>query len=489
MIASDDPGMAAGSFASADLTPAQVRDATFSTVTDGGWHPGEVREFLDQVATALEVITSADLVDAIRSELRRSADISARIVQAGQETAERMKAEAHADAQELVKAAQAEAVTYRSQAQSDAASARTGMEEMRDRFLNELRDIYDRIGASLYRFERAVPAASSEGSEIGAAHEAAADALSREASVLENIVGGEPYSQRATGPAGEWAGQTIDPAYALPASNPAGGSDPLSPPGTVTFDDVLDQVEADEPLAEGEPLVDLVPISAEIAAAQHALDEPEISLIDDPLGSVLAEADSANDHTGGFSLDDGVLEDIGAGHIGDVDGGDQGDELEDDPLGVISEDPAQKPESGGWLMDADPEPAAFDEPAELNEPALYEDPAAYYGTSVPGEVSAPDELDWDPADDERAEAVLEDMDRVLGAIEQGELPDPPTLREHPEREAYAHLVPDTVNLAEVREIVLQSIGDGMPRDVVAKQLREQLGVDQADELIELMLRG
>lgn len=446
--------MPAGSFASSELSAEQIRAATFTTVHDGGWHPGEVREFLEQVAAAVEVITSRDLVEAIRAELRRSADISARIVLAGQETVERMRSEAMTEIEQQLARSKAEAAELRDNAEREAALARGGMEDMRNRFVAELRDIYDRIGASLYRFERAI------GED---AHPAAA--------VQEAV---EPVVEHAA------AAAIVAEAQAVHAAVPL--DTPLDTPEV--FDLPPEGDRDDEPLLDGDALVDLTAISEQIAAAREEVERSRAAMAEEAAGASAGDDDDHDDDA--FEPDPGQDEALAF-------------ELGDDPLGtVLDSEPTEEvavapepeiaPPAEAEPVVASPEPAPAPEAGGMS--GWLEDTG---GDDV-GASSV-----WDaPSVDERAASVLEDSERLLDTIEVQQLPQPPALstggvaepiHDPFAAEPYAELVPPGVDLAQVREVVLQSIGDGMTRDVVAKHLREQLGISEAEELIERLLRG
>lgn len=138
------------------MTPELLRSIEFPRARDGeGLDPRQVHEFLEQVASSLEVLGSMDVVQAMRKELVRNSEISSRVVLAGQETAERLRQQAADDARTIIEDTKAMAEQLRDAARAEVERTRSHVGELRAAFIDELRDLYDRIGATLYRFETA----------------------------------------------------------------------------------------------------------------------------------------------------------------------------------------------------------------------------------------------------------------------------------------------------------------------------------------------
>jgi len=146
-------------YGSQQLSPAVIRNFRFPGADPRsggqGYSPAAVHEFLEQVASAMEVLGSSDSASAIRRELERSSEISARMVLAGHETAERLRQQAASDAQAIIEDAKRLTEALRDAARNETEHAREHVEQLRGSFIEELRDMYDRIGATLYRFETA----------------------------------------------------------------------------------------------------------------------------------------------------------------------------------------------------------------------------------------------------------------------------------------------------------------------------------------------
>lgn len=152
-------------FGSGDLSAGRVRSMRFPSSGDG-YDPAAVHEFLEQVASAIEVMTSSDVAAGMRRELERSSEISSRVVLAGQEAAERLREQAASDARTILEDTRQLAEKLRDAAREEVERTREHVDDIRRTFMDELRDLYDRIGATLYRFEHSRP---SEAADLAAA--------------------------------------------------------------------------------------------------------------------------------------------------------------------------------------------------------------------------------------------------------------------------------------------------------------------------------
>lgn len=141
-------------FGSDELTPELLRSATFDE-QDGRIDAAEVRQFLDRAASSLEVFMSQDAPTALRAEFARNAEIAQQVLDAGQNAAEQLRRQAAEEAKRILDEARDATLGLRETVEAEIEQAREQVEAMRGAFIQDLRDLYDRIGASLYRFERA----------------------------------------------------------------------------------------------------------------------------------------------------------------------------------------------------------------------------------------------------------------------------------------------------------------------------------------------
>lgn len=141
-------------FGSDELSPELLRSATFDE-QDGRVDAAEVRQFLDRVASSLEVFMSQDAPTALRAEFSRNAEIAQQVLDAGQNAAEQLRRQAAEEAKRILDEAREATLGLRETVEGEIEQAREQVEAMRGTFIQDLRDLYDRIGASLYRFERA----------------------------------------------------------------------------------------------------------------------------------------------------------------------------------------------------------------------------------------------------------------------------------------------------------------------------------------------
>jgi DivIVA domain-containing protein len=257
-VSVEDQGRAWGS---AELTPDAIRGVRFS-LRDGGYPPAEVHEFLEQVASAMEVLQSGDLAQAMRRELTRNAEISSRIVMAGQETAERLRQQAAGDARAIIEDTKQLAEKLRDASKEEQLRTRDHVEQMRQTFIEELRDMYDRIGASLYRFESASKIDNPPAQHAPSGHE----------------------QQWQAPPESGWEAPAAQAEWEAPPE--AGWDPPVAPPEPApTLPPAWTQLEHATPAAQpqqppqpesqDEPLVDLRDIQHEIHAEPEAVEPQE----------------------------------------------------------------------------------------------------------------------------------------------------------------------------------------------------------------------
>lgn len=141
-------------YGSTELTPEVIRTRQFDVVPDG-YSRVEVEEFLEQIASAIEVLTSSSVSEAMRRELQRNTDITARMVIAAQEAAERLRQQALDDAQLIIEDTKGIAEELRSRGRQETRLAHEHVEELRQAFVEELREMYERLGSALFRFDSA----------------------------------------------------------------------------------------------------------------------------------------------------------------------------------------------------------------------------------------------------------------------------------------------------------------------------------------------
>lgn len=269
-------------FGSDQLTPELLRSAQFDEL-DGRVDAAQVREYLERVASSLEVFMSGDAPTALRAEFSRNAEIAQQILDAGQNASEQLRRQAAEEAKRILDEAREATLGLRETVEAEIGQARTQVEAMRGTFIQDLRDLYDRIGASLYRFERAAedsavapidePERAAPAPTPEPAPALVTETLSTAATDLETETdqdikppawrqlpaeawsGGEPAAEPAAEPEPAPA-----PAPAPePELAPAPAPEPVleSPLAPATDPAAAFQVVEDEPLAPGEPLVDL----------------------------------------------------------------------------------------------------------------------------------------------------------------------------------------------------------------------------------------
>jgi hypothetical protein len=268
-------------YGSGDLTPDAIRTARF-TLHDGRYDPSDVHEFLEQVASAMEVLSSTSAAQAMRRELQRNAEISSRVVLAGQDTAERLRQQAAEDARTIIEDTKRLAEQLRDASREELGHTREHIESLRVAFIDEMRDMYDRVGATLYRFERA--GGNAEDAPSGGAQTDEAPAKKEQLPPA--------WTQLESAPAPsvvDDAARQIHPIHTedLAANEPVSGPEILAEAASQEIETELVQLdeppaldggswldgptEPEQPTAaapaEPEPLVDLRAIQAQIDAA------------------------------------------------------------------------------------------------------------------------------------------------------------------------------------------------------------------------------
>ena len=412
----------------ADLTPHTVRGATFS-MRGEGYAPEEVNEFLEQVASALHVLQGEPGPNAVQAELQRVSDLTQRIVLAAQETAQQLQEQGNRDAQKLVDQAQQLVVDLQHQASGETQRVERHIEELRTGFIEELRDMYDRIGAALYRFESASNVAKRMSGGMQPTNVAAPDAS-------PGLESGHNVRTRVVVPA---AGSHPEPAGAWgePAPEMAEATDEDLP------DDTYD---------EDEPLVDLRTLHQGEQAAEEAMQAPQPAaetLAAETAGFTEAVAEQAPQEAGGWLM-------------------------ESEPTADTVAQPQPAPEQSAPTQSAPPQAASPEgAPAADAGWLIDETPAAAEAAPVPAAEAG--------RDDERAEAMLGAMDSVLSQVQEPgppPLPDPPSLTPQeggsPEFDA-------------VRQFILQSVHEGSSRDDIEAYLRDQLGMPDAGNVVDQIM--
>jgi hypothetical protein len=281
--------VSANVFGSGDLTPDFVRSITFEE-HDGRVDAAHVQLVLEQIASAMEVLQASDPEQALRREFARNAEIAQQVLDAGQAAGEQLRRQAAEEARAILDETRATTSHLRETVQRDIDTSQTQLEAMRGAFIQDLRDLYDRIGASLYRFERAAAdggVAPIHEPLAGIVEEVAAAEVAAVEAPETHSFGDDPFAAlppaEPTEPAAEVSPEQTAPAPAwtqLPSdawSTPEGGAPPNDPVAAFV-------VEEDEPLAPGEPLVDLrqfddivsdeAPVAPEAHAEAPVVDEP-----------------------------------------------------------------------------------------------------------------------------------------------------------------------------------------------------------------------
>jgi hypothetical protein len=324
-------------FGSDELTPELLRSVQF-TEHDGRYDAADVRTFLERAASALEVFLSADAPSALRAEFKRNADIAQQVLDAGQNASAQLRRQAAEDARAMLEETREATTSLRESVERELGASREQVEGMRAQFIQDLRDLYDRVGASLYRFERSTD--EQHTSTLSAMGEAPVDqvqAHGNEHVVHELLPSYELPPELDYEPALAPVPHTLEPEpQHQPQQPPAWQQlppeawspdpvqhDPAERPVTIEPFEVVE----DEPLAPGEPLVDLREFSethpdetTTIAAsfepppgpAPEPVAEASGSWLDEPLA---ARSESAPEppHVPDLAHDDALAEALIAG--------------------------------------------------------------------------------------------------------------------------------------------------------------------------------
>lgn len=433
-------------FGSDELTPELLRTANFAE-QDGRVDAAEVRTFLDRVASSLEIFLSQDAPTALRAEFARNAEIAQQVLDAGQTASEQLRRQAAEDARRILDETRDATERLRETMEGEIAQSRTQVETMRAQFIQDLRDLYDRIGASLYRFERAA-----EESHVAPIAEPSREAVEwppAQPPVAEPA----PHTAQASAPQPQAAqsGRASEPAREVPdptpaveatapdssaptdlpegakppawqqlppdawAAAPAAPADAPAPAGGDPF-----AVHEDEPLAPGEPLVDLREF--------HDLGPASAEPVHD--GTEVAE--SVGDTLGGSWLD---AEDPAGTTTPPADASATSEPIEATP-------PSAGLSEGSWLVDSAEDVTG----AEERDPGLAHDDmlaeALIAGTTL-------------PEDEEGADAAAAEPAVVAS--------------------------PDAV---AIRQLILDSLAAGQTRETIETYLRDQMGFVEPGALVD-----
>lgn len=463
-------------FGSDELTPELLRSASFAD-HDGRYDAAEVREFLGRVASSLDVFLSADAPSALRAEFARNAEIAQQVLDAGQNASEHVRRQAGEDAHRILDETREATTRLREEVEAEISRSREQVEGMRGQFIQDLRDLYDRIGASLYRFERAA-----EESHVAPIQEPVREAAPVEAQQAAPAAGDDWYTGETTpvpvhvappevnriefvnesvessfapaepvppiapelpephplvadeapplvhegampSPGGEAevelpegakppAWQQLPPeAWAgAPGTEPQQGEEPASSaePGAAFA------VVEDEPLAPGEPLVDL-------RALQDTVDSTSI---DAPVTTEASWLDATDDAGGAAPAPD--------------------------ELTVVDATPPVA--EAGWLVDT---PADIAGPVDPSDPALQHDDAL-------------------------AEALI----AGLGEDDDAAAPPPPPADTGTIAPDLSGASPDSL---AVRQLILDSLAAGQSRTAIETYLRDHMGFMEPGTLIDAAL--
>jgi len=485
-------------FGSGRLTPELLRSASFDDEA-GRYDAESVRAFLDRAASALEVLMADDASIALRAEFSRNAEIAQQVLDAGQTAAAQLREQAGADARRLLEETRESAASLRTQAEGEVAEARAEAAELsaqaesaRSHLVQDMRDLYDRIGASLYRFERAEDervdrAAYDE--EIGGA--AAAQLQERRRHAEEPIVSPIEYRQDRRDSASENGGDAAPAEAASPLDAqqlPEGAFPPawqqLAPESEESIPEAAPEaspgadqplhdpfaVIEDEPLAPGEPLVDL--------RDQFGTGSPA----DTDAGSWLADAAPAPEAVPA-PADDGAGSWLDAAPAPD-----EAAVLPQPDAATIHDNALAEALIGGSpFPDAEPapEPAAapiiedvFTAPAV---PSLAVAPPPSSGaTAVPPPAAAA--ATTPPVPPAPAPAPAPVSEQAPAEPEPWMTPDATDHADGP-----STIVPASADANAVRDLILNSLADGHPREAVEAYLRDELGMIEPGVLIDAAL--
>jgi len=410
----------------------------------------EVRAFLAHVASALEVLQSGDAQQALRAEFARNAEIAQQVLDAGQNASEQLRRQAAADARRILEETRDATMSLRETVELEIDQSRDQVVAMRGQFIQDLRDLYDRIGASLYRFERAAeeshvePIAAPERRAFEAQSEPVLEAAPEPLQDPEPMYVAEPVQDEQQIPAQEIGlheGAQAPAWTQLPAeawSSTEGAA--LDAPTPSNVEDPFHVIE-DEPLAPGEPLIDLREFATEIPP-----EHPAGAHVEPEMGE--GDLERSEDALGGSWL-----------------------EPAEPAVLATPEDLADL--GGSWLgaTEAAPEPApaaaaedgAEEHPGDTSrEDALAE--AIIAGTPFP---------DAAPAEDEHAATAT---------------PQLPSLSPVPVPSPAPAAAPDaSPDALATRQLVLDALAAGQTRETIEAYLRDQLGMFDPGAFVDAAL--
>ncbi|MCW2960891.1 MAG: hypothetical protein JWM90_1278 [Thermoleophilia bacterium] len=472
-------------FGSGDLSPELLRGVAFDE-QDGRIDASSVRTFLDRVASAVEVAQSTDAQEALRREFARNAEIAQQVLDAGQAAAEQLRSQANEAAGQIVASAEAQATAARGELEGELVRSRTQVAEMRTALIADLRDLYDRIGASLYRFERAVqdedaapisvPQSATQAAQAAPAAEAPTPVAAPPIAVEPSAPQADAHSYNADElSAEEEAGSDLPPpawtqlpsqAWGEPDGSaassgvdaPAGSSSSLhgSEPATAHASEpgAAFNVVEDDPLAPGEPLVDLR--NFHDAASETSLDNSELadagsSYLDPHVAQPAPVAPDAVDAAAGSWLDPGQT-----------------------PLASTSPDVVHDDALAEALISGDVFPNS--EPVAEAAPAAPEAPEAVE-TPEPAPVDLPAA---EPVSPPPTHAVADMPAPVPGTGANAAAPSPAA-------PAAPGASGGDIDAAEVAKLILDSLAAGQSRESIENYLRDQMGLLQPGVLIDAAL--
>lgn len=475
------------SFGSDELTPAFVRGATFTEV-DGRFDADEVRTFLDRVASALDVFLSGDAQEALRKEFARNAAIAQQVLDAGQNAAQQLRAQAADDAKRILDETREATDRLRGDVEGELEGSKRQVVEMRTRLMGDLRDLHDRIGASLYRFERAVEESPVELADttvpVAAPPAAAAVPIATPEPEPEPEPAAEPEPVSAPELAPAPASAPEPAMDAAPTLEPIPSADPIEVASDVDIPDVAPPAGAPEPAWTQLPSDAWSdgPADAPEAAPELApIPVDDTVLVPDPFAVVEDEPLAP-----GQPLID--LREFGSEPVGDV---------SDDERAAALLANLQDPAAGLAVQSviepspADAAPAAAPSPAEAaptvaNETTLadsggdwlatgFDDPMGAMSTeplapSAPPAAAAPAAV---PAPSPPAANYPPQLGQ--------EQPAPPAA---PPAGAPAAASPDAM---AVRQLILESFSAGQSREAIEAYLRDNMGFVEPSALIDAAL--
>lgn len=461
-------------YGSGDLTPAAIRSMTFTNRPDG-YAKHEVDEFLEQVASAMEVLSSSTVGEAMRKEIQRHADISARVVLAAQDSAERLRAQAAEDAQDIIEDTKQLAEELRERGKNETRRAQQHVEELRQAFVDELRDMYDRIGSALYRFE--------------AARKSLADnEAASEVSMAEAI-------EAAVTPAAE----ELDPLVAAALAEPVGALIEEDEPvvdlrGIQGFDDTIDEVMNPEPEVAAPTVEEVEPEDAPAPIVdQAAAIEASTAFEEGGISPAAGEPDAAIEASV-WTQQPPAAEAVEWQSPAEIEAAAAGW----DPAQDVA---ASTPEPDLAAAHTDPEEGMLGRPSatDLTEGGWLADTTQVDGTTIrtgPYVTVAGGDEDEPPLMQATVDALADDVQAEALLASDSMLPPPPTLSTEPisppqteaPPQAQAAATPGLtdLDLQTARQFVLNELAGGAPREAIETYL-QTIGIADANAFVEQAL--